>query len=320
MKPQSVLRPSFSPVNPFAQDLLAALRNRPRQIPPKYFYDAKGSALFEQICELPEYYPTRTELGILQRYAGEIAARMGEQAELIEFGAGSLRKVRLLLQAMSAPARFVPIDISGEFLQQAASGLRQSFPRLDIHPVVADYTQPLRLPALHSRNGHRIGFFPGSTIGNFLPTEAAAFLRMAADLLRGGALILGVDLVKPPEQLHKAYNDAQGITAAFNLNLLARANRELGTDFKLDQYAHYAFYNPLLQRVEMHLVSQCRQTVRFNDCCFDIAEGDTFHTENSYKFTLDGLTKMAKAAGFEPGPFWTDPDQLFCLAWLQAPA
>jgi dimethylhistidine N-methyltransferase len=317
---QPARQPSTPISNPFAQDMLAALRERPRWISPKHFYDARGSALFEQICELPEYYPTRTELGILQRHADEIAALMGEQAELIEFGAGSLRKVRLLLNAMQAPARFVPIDISGEFLQQAARELRQDFPRLDIHPLVADYTQPLRLPPLHSSRGRRIGFFPGSTIGNFQPREAEDFLRMAARLLQGGALILGVDLIKSPDMLHQAYNDAQGITAAFNLNLLARANRELGTDFKLDQFAHYAFYNAPQQRVEMHLISQCRQTVRLNQWCFDIAEGDSFHTENSYKFTLDGLKRLATQAGFTPGPFWIDPARLFCLAWLQAPA
>lgn len=312
--------PSTSVTHPFARDMLAALRDRPRWISPKHFYDARGSALFEQICELPEYYPTRTELGILQRHASEITALMGEQAELIEFGAGSLRKVRLLLNAMRAPARFVPIDISGEFLQQAARELRQDFPRLNIHPLVADYTQPLRLPPLPSSRSRRIGFFPGSTIGNFQPREAEDFLRMAARLLQGGALILGVDLIKAPEMLHQAYNDAQGITAAFNLNLLARANRELGTDFKLDQFAHYAFYNAPQQRVEMHLISQCRQTVRLNQWYFDIAEGDSFHTENSYKFTLDGLKRLATQAGFTPGPFWIDPARLFCLAWLQAPA
>lgn len=307
-------------ITPFALDMLAALRDRPRWIPPKHFYDARGSALFEQICELPEYYPTRTELGILQRHAGEIAALMGKSAELIEFGAGSLRKVRLLLNAMQAPARFVPIDISGEFLRQATLALRRDFPHLDIHPLVADYSQPLRLPPLHTRSSRRIGFFPGSTIGNFQPHEAEDFLHMAAGVLQGGALILGVDLIKSPDMLHLAYNDAQGITAAFNLNLLARANRELGTDFTLDRFAHYAFYNAPQQRVEMHLVSQCRQTVRLHEWRFDIAEGDSFHTENSYKFTLDGLKRLATAAGFTPGPFWLDPERLFCVAWLQAPA
>lgn len=306
-------------LSPFGQDMLMALRRRPRQIPPKYFYDARGSALFEQICELPEYYPTRTELGILQRHADEIAALMGDQAELIEFGAGSLRKVRLLLEAMPTPARYIPIDISGEFLQQAATELRQGFPHLDIHPLVADYTRPLHLPLRFPHQGRRIGFFPGSTIGNFMPEEAANFLRMTAELLRGGALILGIDLVKSPQTLHQAYNDSQGVTAAFNLNLLARANRELKTDFCLDQFAHYAFYNAREQRVEMHLISRCRQTVRFRNWYFDIAEGDTFHTENSYKFTLDGLNRMARSAGFEPGPQWIDPDRLFCLAWLWAP-
>lgn len=319
MTVQNALKSSTVSLDPFAQDMLAALRSRPRQIPPKYFYDARGSALFEQICELPEYYPTRTELGILQRHAGDIGELMGEQAELIEFGAGSLRKVRLLLEAMPAPGRYVPIDISGEFLQQSAAQLRQRFPHLDIHPVVADYTRPLRLPPPRNSHGRRIGFFPGSTIGNFSPDEAAHFLRMAAGMLRGGALILGIDLIKSPQQLHQAYNDAQGVTAAFNLNVLARANRELKTDFRLDQFAHYAFYNAREQRIEMHLISRCRQTVRFRDWRFDIAEGDSFHTENSYKFTPDGLARMARAAGFEPGPLWIDPDRLFCLAWLRAP-
>jgi dimethylhistidine N-methyltransferase len=305
-------------LSPFGRDLQAALATRPRSISPKYFYDAEGSRLFDRICELPEYYPTRTELGILERSAGEMAALAGHGAEIVEFGAGSLRKVRLLLQAFDAPARYVPIDISGEHLRDSAAVLRAAFKGLDVQPVVADYTQPLQLPR-PADGARRIGFFPGSTLGNFTPDEALAFLRHAADLLRGGALLLGADLVKDPHVLHAAYNDSQGVTAAFNLNLLARANRELGTRFVLEQFAHSAFYNAPLQRIEMHLVSRVRQSVSLGGERFSFEEGETLHTENSYKFTLDGLRELALRAGFRPGPVWTDPDRLFSVHWLHAP-
>lgn len=302
----------------FGQDLVAGLAASPRSISPKYFYDAEGSRLFDRICELPEYYPTRTELGILERSAGEMAALAGPGAEIVEFGAGSLRKVRLLLQAFEAPARYVPIDISGEYLRDAAAMLRREFASLDVHPIVADYTQELPLPA-EAGGGRRIGFFPGSTIGNFTPPEALAFLRRAAQALRGGALLLGADLVKDPQVLHAAYNDAQGVTAAFNLNLLARANHELGANFNLARFAHYAFYNAPLQRIEMHLVSRERQSVALGDQRFVFEEGEALHTENSYKFTIDGLRALAASAGFRPGPVWTDPDRLFSVHWLHAP-
>jgi dimethylhistidine N-methyltransferase len=229
--------------SPFAADLRAALASRPRSISPKYFYDERGSRLFDRICELPEYYPTRTELAILCTHAGEIASHMGPRAEVVEFGAGSLRKVRLLLAAMQDPARYLPIDISGEHLARCAGELQQQYPDLDVQPVVADYTQRLLLPAPLPGAGQRVGFFPGSTIGNFTPEEALHFLATAAQVLRGGALLLGADLVKEPDVLHAAYNDRQGITAAFNLNLLARANRELGTHFDLGRFWHSAFYN-----------------------------------------------------------------------------
>lgn len=302
----------------FARDLLAAFAATPRSISPKYFYDAEGSRLFDRICELPEYYPTRTELAILERRVGEMAALAGDGAEIVEFGAGSLRKVRLLLQAFAAPARYVPIDISGEHLRDSAAILRGAYAGLDVHPVVADYTQPLALPASRGP-GRRIGFFPGSTIGNFAPEEALDFLHRAAELLRGGALVLGADLVKDPAVLHAAYNDAQGVTAAFNLNLLARANRELGANFALPQFAHYAFYNAPLQRIEMHLVSRVRQEVAFAGERFTLQEGEALHTENSYKFTVDGLRALAERAGFRPGPVWTDPERLFSVHWLHAP-
>ncbi len=308
-----------STVDPFATDFLAALAHTPRSIAPKYFYDHEGSRLFDQICELPEYYPTRTELGILRDCARDIAGHMGSNAELVEFGAGSLTKVRLLLDAMQSPSRYVPIDISGEHLALAAHGLKADYPTLRVVPVVADYTQAFSLPAPAAGSGMRVGFFPGSTIGNFTPPEAVEFFRMAAGVLRGGALVVGADLIKDPGVLHAAYSDAQGVTAAFNLNLLARANRELQANFDLAQWAHSAFYNAPLQRIEMHLMSRIRQTVRLMGQAFNFEEGETLHTENSYKFTISGLRSLATQAGFTPGPVWTDADQRFSLHWLQAP-
>ncbi len=303
----------------FGRDMAAALSNTPRVISPKYFYDARGSQLFDAICDLPEYYPTRTELGILQGNACEIASHIGPRAEIVEFGAGSLRKVRLLLGAMDRPARFMPIDISGEHLSQAVMDLQRDYPGLDVHPVIADYTQPLVLPAPLADAGRRVGFFPGSTIGNFTPSEALNFLQAAGHMLRGGALLLGADLVKDPAILHAAYNDSQGVTAAFNRNLLARANRELGTDFDLAAFDHSAFYNAPLRRIEMHLVSTCRQEVSFGGQRFSFDEGEAWHTENSCKFTIDGLRELAERAGFRPGPVWTDEERLFSVHWLHAP-
>jgi len=303
----------------FAFDLMRAFASRPRSISPKYFYDEQGSQLFDRICELPEYYPTRTEVAILAAKAAEIAAQMGPRAEIVEFGAGSLRKVRLLLDAMDRPARYLPIDISGEHLSLSAGALQRDYPRLDVQPVVADYTQRLLLPAPLPGAGRRVGFFPGSTIGNFTPAEALHFLQMAGQVLRGGALLLGADLVKDPAVLHAAYNDSQGVTAAFNLNLLARANRELGTRFVMKHFAHSAFYNAPQQRIEMHLVSLQRQKIALGGKCYEIEEGETLHTENSHKFTVDGLRALAMRAGFRPGPVWTDDEQLFSVHWLHAP-
>jgi dimethylhistidine N-methyltransferase len=302
----------------FGRDLLAALATTPHAISPKYFYDAEGSRLFDRICELPEYYPTRTELGILERSVGQMAALAGPRAEIVEFGAGSLRKVRLLLQAFDAPARYLPIDISGEHLRDSAAILRNEFAGLDVQPVIADYSRDVHLPAPLGA-GRRIGFFPGSTLGNFTPDEAVEFLQRAAALLPGGGLLLGADLVKDPHVLHAAYNDAQGVTAAFNLNLLARANRELGANFVPAQFAHYAFYNAPLQRIEMHLLSRVRQAVTVCGERFTLQEGESIHTENSYKFTIDGLRALAQRAGFRPGPVWTDAERLFSVHWLHAP-
>lgn len=304
----------------FLQDLQLGLAQPIKSISPKYFYDARGSALFDRICALPEYYPTRTELEILQSHAGDIALRLGPCAEVVEFGAGSMRKVRWLLHAAERPARYVPMDISGEHMHAAALSLQAEFPDLLITPVAADYTQTWQLPSALPQGGKRLAFFPGSTIGNFGREEAEAFLRNCANTLQGGALLLGADLIKHPDVLHAAYNDAQGITAAFNLNVLERANRELGCNFKLHQFAHSAFYNAPRQRIEMHLVSTCRQTVHVGNAVFSFEEGETLHTENSQKFTIDGLHTTAMACGLRPGPVWTDRNHAFGLLWLDIPA
>jgi dimethylhistidine N-methyltransferase len=302
----------------FARDLVAALSRSPRVISPKYFYDAQGSALFDAICELPEYYPTRTELALLARHADEMALCIGPGADIVEFGAGSSVKVRLLLDALRAPRRFVPIDISGDHLQAAVQPLARDYPGLAVTPIAADFTRELQLPPALP-GSRRVGFFPGSSIGNFSPGEAAHFLRNAAQWLKGGGLLIGVDLVKDPAVLHAAYNDAAGVTAAFNRNLLVRANGELGADFEPAQFAHYAFYEPRLQRVEMHLVSRRRQSVVLCGRRFEFADGETLHTENSYKFTVEGFRALALEAGFEGGPVWCDRDRMFSVHWLVAP-
>ena len=230
-----------------------------------------------------------------------------------------MHKVRLLLDAMEQPRRYVPIDISTEHMAQAAHALRQAYPALEVHTHSADYTQDLVLPPHVPGQGRRVGFFPGSTLGNFEPHEALRFMRQCAKVLHGGALILGADLVKSPDVLHAAYNDSQGVTAAFNRNILVRANRELGANFHLQQFDHSAFYNAALQRIEMHLMSKRRQTVRVGEYVYDFAEGETLHTENSYKFTVDGLHRLALQSGLTPGPTWLDPEKQFCLMWLDAP-
>jgi dimethylhistidine N-methyltransferase len=303
----------------FMQDMQAALSHTPKSISPKYFYDQAGSALFDRICDLPEYYPTRTEVSILQTHAADMAAHMGEYADIIEFGAGSLQKIRLLLNAASKPARYVPMDISGAHLQSASAVLQNEFKDLLIQPMVADYTSAWQLPAALPQTGKRVAFFPGSTIGNFSPQQAQTFFNNCAQHLKGGALLLGVDLIKSPDVLHAAYNDAQAVTAAFNLNLLARANRELGSDFDVTQFAHSAFYNAPLQRIEMHLLSMKAQTVHLNGRAYAFHEGETLHTEYSHKFTIAGVQQAAQSAGLQAGPVWTDPQHLFGLIWLDIP-
>jgi dimethylhistidine N-methyltransferase len=301
----------------FLNDMKRALATTPRVLSPKYFYDEPGSKLFDRICELPEYYLTRCENFLLNACAPQIAKLVGRDAQIVEYGAGSLNKVRPILDALQGPATYLPIDISGEHLKASAQLLQQTYSQIDVHPVVADFTRGMELPD-SDRTGRRVGFFPGSTIGNMHPDEALRFLRMLRAQLDGGALLLGVDLVKNPATLHAAYNDSAGVTAAFNLNVLGRANRELGTDFRTDAFAHYAFYNTAEMRIEMHLVSLKPQEVRLDGSSYKLGHGDTIHTENSYKYTIEGMRALATEAGFVPATVWTDPDKMFSLHWLDA--
>ena len=304
----------------FGSALIAGLRATPRRISPKFFYDALGARLFDQICELPEYYPTRTEFTLLERYAEDMAAAIGPRADLIEFGAGSMSKIRILLRALRDPVRYLAVDISAEHLHHHAELLQCEFPALEITPLAADFTRRLSLPVAATMPRSKVGFFPGSSIGNFAPAEAGNFLREAARTLRGGGLLIGVDLIKDPAVLHAAYNDPQGVTAAFNKNLLVRANRELNADFNLAAYAHYAFYNPYEARVEMHLVSAHQQQVRVAGECFEFEAGETLHTENSYKYSVQSFQTLARQAGFEPRQVWCDEQDWFSVHWLVAPS
>ena len=301
----------------FASCLLGGLRKTPKEIACKYFYDEAGSLLFDAICELPEYYQTRTEMALLTRHAEEIAGLMGEDAEIVEFGAGSLRKVRILLDAAHNPRAYTPLDISGDYLRNVVRSLAADYPALTLRPLVGDFTRPLEIPAL-PHPARRAGFFPGSTIGNFKPDAAMALLRRMRASLNGGGLLIGVDLVKDPVRLHAAYNDAAGITALFNKNLLARANRELGADFDLDGFAHYAPYNAAAHRIEMYLVSLKRQSVSLCGQRFEFAQGEPLHTEDSHKYTIESFREMAARAGFSPRAVWTDQDRLFSVHWLES--
>jgi L-histidine Nalpha-methyltransferase len=302
-------------LSPFAADVLEGLSAARKWIPAKYFYDARGSELFERITEQPEYYPTRCEIEALRAHAAEIAALIPDGAALVEFGSGSNKKARILLApAASKLAAYVPVDINGEMLEKEAFELRADFPDLQILPVAADicYAFALREPAL--RAPRRVGFFPGSTIGNFEPHEAASFLRNAARILGPGArLIIGVDLIKSSEVLNAAYNDAAGVTAEFNLNLLRRIDRELGANFRPECFEHHAFYNRERNRIEMHLASLKRQKVKVLGETIDFRAGETIHTENSYKYSVDSLRALARGVGWAPDGMWTDGQGYFCI-------
>ena len=303
----------------FRSAVLQGLGSTPKTLPSKFFYDAEGSRLFDRICELPEYYPTRTECALLQARALVGAALVGPHAGLVEFGSGAGVKVRLLLAALRYPAAYVPVDISRGHLLAAAASLAADFPDLRIAPVCADYTNQFALPHLPGSHPRRLaGFFPGSTIGNFTLSEAADFLRRAGRLLgRGSMMIVGVDLLKDRAVLEAAYDDAAGVTAAFNLNLLTRINRELGAKFDLGTFAHEARWNAGESRVEMHLVSRVAQSVQVGGDRISFAADESIHTENSYKYSLAGFADLARSAGYDPVAGWTDPAGLFSVHVLK---
>ncbi|MET3352799.1 UNVERIFIED_ORG: dimethylhistidine N-methyltransferase [Xanthobacter viscosus] len=305
----------------FRADVIFGLSQPQKALPPKYFYDAAGSRLFDHICRLPEYYPTRCELEILKARAAEIGALAGPGASLVEFGSGSSIKVRLLLDAMAEPAAYVPIDISGPHMRAAVARLAEAYPAVAMVPVEADFTQAVRLPPLGEGGrleGRRVGFFPGSTIGNFTPEAATSFLAHVGKVLGdGSALVIGFDLAKDRAVLEAAYDDRAGITAAFNLNLLSRINREVGADFDPGGFRHKAFFNGTENRIEMHLESVREQAVRMGRHHFAFARGETIHTENSYKFSVDAFLAMARHAGWRQRAMWTDPKRWFAVAALE---
>lgn len=296
----------------FAEDVLRGLSHRPASIPPKYFYDAKGSQLFDAITELPEYYPTRTEIAILTENAAEIARHVGTGSLLVEPGGGSCAKVHILLEGLQ-PCAYVPMDISKDHLRLAAKELAAAYPWLEIHAACTDFTQQMQMPPTAPKGTH-VAFFPGSSIGNFDPEGAVGFLQSIAELVgEGGYLLIGVDLKKDRLLLEAAYDDAAGITAQFNLNLLTRINRELEADFNLENWTHKALYNEQLGRIEMHLVSRCAQRVRINESVFYFSEDETIHSENSYKYSADEFIRLAAGAGFQSDALWIDKDQLFSV-------
>ena len=329
MKPQSSPRPAAPGVvrfhdflpsrESFLDDVLAGLARPQKSIPPKYFYDEPGCRLFEAICELPEYYLTRTETGILRERAAEIAQFIGPDAQLIEFGSGAQAKTRILIEALQTPL-YVPVDIAEDTLRASSAELAKLFPRLDIVGVCADYTRPLALPEFASAPIRRKAvFFPGSTIGNFTQAEALVFLGHArAAAGAGGVLIVGVDLKKDKAVLDAAYDDPRGVTARFNLNLLHRINRELGADFQVNRFRHKAFYNPALGRIEMHLESRDSQFAHVSGRRFDFAYGETIHTEISCKYSIAEFQELGKRAAFKPEKVWTDPQQLFSVHGMVA--
>src|SRR5215467_409148 len=329
MKPEPTPQPltpgvvrfySFLPsADRFRDDVLAGLALPQKSIPPKYFYDELGCRLFEEICELPEYYLTRTETAILRGNIADIAQFVGPDAQLIEYGSGSQAKTRILIHALQTRL-YVPIDIAADTLRASSSGLAARFPWLNVVGLVADYTRPLAMPELVGVPIRRkVVFFPGSTIGNFTPAEALEFLKHARrNAGRGGALIVGVDLKKDKATLDAAYADSKGVTARFNLNLLERINRELGADFQVERFRHKAFYDPEQGRVEMHLESRTAQAVEIAGRRFNFARGETLHTEISCKYSVAEFQELGKRAGFSPEKVWMDPEQLFSVHGMVA--
>jgi dimethylhistidine N-methyltransferase len=312
---------SASGVPPATSDLLsdviAGLSSDPRTLPCKYFYDERGAALFQKICELPEYYVTRTELDILDRHRAEIASQLGPNIELIGLGTGAGTKTRILIEALEKPAAYIPVDISEKQLRKSSALFRKIFPHLEVLPVCADYLQAVVLPSPRHEAARNVVYFPGSTIGNFEPKEALEFLRRIANVSgRGGGLLIGVDLQKDQNVIEAAYNDKAGVTAQFNLNLLAHINRETGANFDLSRWQHRASYNSEAGRIEMYLISAIDQTVRIQDRQFHFRAGEKILTEHSYKHTPEGFIALARQAGFDFVKLWTDDARLFGVFYL----
>lgn len=298
-------------------EVLRGLRSPQKELPCKLFYDARGSQLFDQITALDEYYPTRAEQRIMRAAGEEMADAVGPDCLLIEYGSGSSQKTRILLDHLQAPAGYVPIDISREQLRESAAALAGSYPELQIVPVCADYTTNLRLPAQMPAARRRVAYYPGSTIGNFVPEDARRFLVRIAEMCgRDGGLLVGVDLKKDPLMLHRAYNDTLGVTAAFNMNILTRLNHDLGANFVTDQFRHYAFYNPVFARMEMHLVSLVEQVVRIHEVTIHFDRGESIWTEASYKYNPPEFAALAAGAGWRVDQMWTDDRGLFSVQYL----
>ena len=297
-------------------DVMRGLSKEQKYLPSKYFYDEKGSDLFEQICELEEYYPTDCEVEIMKRDINEITQLIGQNVQLIELGSGSSMKTRLLLDHCRGLLMYVPVDISGAFLEEVAAGLRREYPHLEIKPVAADYTSPFPIPESEEIK-KRVIYFPGSTIGNFRKKKAQKFLNSLAKYLSpGDGLLIGIDLKKDISVLEKAYNDGKGITAAFNKNILLRLNRELGADFDTDQFRHLAFYNKQEGRIEMHLESLETQHVQVNGTKVSFEKGETIHTENSHKYTIPEFEEIA-GDQFSRKQTWTDSRDYFSVHYFE---
>jgi len=309
--------PTGTQIDRLQAELLAGLRMSPKQLSPMWFYDEYGSQLFERICRLPEYYLTRTELGIMHRYADEMAQHIGPGAALIEPGAGSSEKTRLLLDRLQSPSSYVPIDISRDFLLESANALAKDYPTLRIVPVCADFTAPFELPVQVSWAQRRVVYFPGSTIGNFEPADGHRVLATMRTIIgRQGAILIGIDLKKDPDVLFHAYNDAEGVTAEFNLNALRHINRKLGADFDISAFEHRAVWVEEQGRIEMHLVSRRDQSVLIGTHRIEFQRGEYLRTECSHKYTLEGFAEMARAAELNVARVWTDDKQWFSVQLL----
>ena len=304
--------------NDFLKDVIEGLGKNPKTLKPKYFYDNRGAQLFTEICTTPEYYPTRTEIKILNQNAEDIASQIGDNTALIEYGSGALEKIKILLNFLKEPVGLIPVDISEDQLFVSAKNLENLYPNLEILPVAADFTKPIPIPGFSQPPKKYLAFFPGSTIGNFEPDLAIQFLQGVTKTIGlDGLLLIGFDLKKDIETLLAAYDDQRGITASFNKNLLSRVNGELGGNFNLNTFEHVARYNENKGRIEMHLKSTTEQTVSINKELFEFLEGETIHTENCYKFTKESFTAMSSKAGLSPVKTWTDDQNLFAVMLLR---